>query len=50
MESFSLYMHASKDVELLEIFTSLGSIVHSNSRSDKEVTRCVSLAWGVKDC
>ena len=38
-----------EDVELLESFTYLGSVVHNNGRSDEEVTRRLGLAWGVMD-
>ncbi len=36
-----------EDIEVLEIFTYLGSVVHNNGGSGHEVTRRISLAHGV---
>ncbi len=41
-------VHAcGEDIEVLESFTYLGSLVHNNGRSDQEVIRRIGLAYGV---
>ena len=41
-------VHAcGEDIEILESFTYLGSVVHNSGRSDQEVIRRVSLAYGI---
>ncbi len=43
-------VHAcGEDIEVLESFTYLGSVVHNNGRSDQEVIRRIDLAYGVMD-
>ncbi len=42
-------VHAcGEDIEVLESFTYLGSVVHNNGGSDQEVTRRISLPHGVR--
>ncbi len=43
-------VHAcGEDIEVLESFTYLASVVHDNGRSDQEVIRRISLAYGAMD-
>ncbi len=43
-------VHAcGEDIEVLESFTYLGSVVHNSGRSDQEVIRRIGLAYGVMD-
>ena len=38
-----------EDIEVLQRFTYLGSVIHNNGRSDDEISRRIGLAYGVMD-
>ncbi len=48
-DTFQSAHGCGEDIQVLESFTYLGSVVHNNGRSNHEVIRRIELSYGVMD-